>query len=261
MGFIPQINTKTLYAYLTPKGRQYILDGDKVDFQVEFFSLHDDDVNYYISSNISAGTTSTYYTLQSGFIPDITGDNDSCIKSIAKGTSVNTMCTLSGGTDIGPIGNDGTINGRNSVITIQSINAGTLPPRTNQTAQFNITISAPVGQTSPLTPLEITNSKFYISIINPSPTNLIGNFKISGVSTPVNTNFLYTPKSTNERVDINYDIIATPQTNQTINFEVIIIPFNQNNVVTNRNVTYTASYNVTTSGPPIGTNTTTTQNV
>ena len=52
MGFIPQTNTKTLYAYLTPKGRQYILDGNQEDFQVAFFSLHDDDVNYYISSNL-----------------------------------------------------------------------------------------------------------------------------------------------------------------------------------------------------------------
>ena len=43
MGFIPQVSTKTLYAYLTPKGREYILEGDKVDFQIAYFSLHDDE--------------------------------------------------------------------------------------------------------------------------------------------------------------------------------------------------------------------------
>jgi hypothetical protein len=96
MGFIPQINTKTLYAYLTPKGREYILDGDKQDFQIAYFTLHDDDVNYFVSSNISAGTT--YYTLPSGFVPDITGDADTCIKSIAEGTNVNLMSSLSGST-------------------------------------------------------------------------------------------------------------------------------------------------------------------
>jgi hypothetical protein len=39
MGFIPQVSTKTLYAYLTQKGREYILNGDKEDFQVAYFTF------------------------------------------------------------------------------------------------------------------------------------------------------------------------------------------------------------------------------
>jgi hypothetical protein len=66
MGFIPQVSTKTLYAYLTPLGRQFILDGDKEDFQVAFFSLHDDDVDYKVTTN-SDGTVNQ--PLTSGFIP------------------------------------------------------------------------------------------------------------------------------------------------------------------------------------------------
>ena len=52
MGFIPTSTTKTLNAYLTQKGRYYILYGDTKDFQVSYFSLHDNDVNYFTNSQI-----------------------------------------------------------------------------------------------------------------------------------------------------------------------------------------------------------------
>jgi hypothetical protein len=46
--------------------------------------LHDDDINYLISKETigvdSSGNT-LYNTLKSGFLPDITGDIDSCVKS------------------------------------------------------------------------------------------------------------------------------------------------------------------------------------
>ena len=264
MGFIPQINTKTLYAYLTPKGRQYILDGDKVDFQIAYFSLHDDDVNYFVSSNISAGTT--YYTLQSGFIPDITGDADTCIKSIAKGTGVNMLSTLSGSTiidpetgfpTVGPIGSDGSIGARNTIIagpTNTTINDGTLTTRPSYSTSFVVNISPPIGDTAPLSTAEIESSKFYVRIVNPSPSNLIGNFKISGVPTSVNTDFLYSPTASSQRVAIEYQVLQNPSTSQTIRFDIIITPFNTSNSITNNNIVYTATYSVTTTtGPTRGT--------
>lgn len=270
MGFIPQTNTKTLYAYLTPKGRQYILDGNQEDFQVAFFSLHDDDVNYYISSNLSAGTTSTYYTLQSGFIPDITGDNDTCIKSIAIGTSVNMLSTLSGSTvidpvtgfpTVGPISSSGIIGGRSVRIngpTVTTINAGQLP-RTNNTysVPFNVSLLAPSNDSIPLQPNEISNTQYYIKIIDSFPSSLIGNFTISGTPISIDTNFLYTPKSASETINISYSLLQIPSITQTLGFTILITPFNLNNTVTNGNIKYTAQYIVGNNGGDRGSDTTT----
>jgi hypothetical protein len=86
MGFIPSSTTQTLSAYLTQQGRKYILKGSKTDFQVAFFSLHDSDVNYNVAANI---VSLNYNNLPNGFVPDITGDIDECIKSIAAGVSPN----------------------------------------------------------------------------------------------------------------------------------------------------------------------------
>lgn len=257
MGFIPQVNTKTLYAYLTPKGRQYILDGDKQDFQVAFFSLHDDDVNYFISSNISAGTT--YYTLQSGFVPDITGDADSCIKSIAQGTGVNLKSSLSGSTiidpatgkpTVGPIGSNGTIGARNVVIngpTNTTINGGTLDiTRPSQTIAFNVSITPPIGDSVPLTTSEISSSKFNIKLSNASPNNLIGNFKINNTPISLNTDFLITPTTASQAVNVTYSILATPSTAQAISLNITITPASANNTVNRNSLAYTATYPVST---------------
>lgn len=84
MGFVPSSSTIQLYAYFTEYARERIFNGDVPDFQVTQFSLHDEDINYQISKK-TIGTDSSgnilYNTLQSGFLPDITGDIDSCIKS------------------------------------------------------------------------------------------------------------------------------------------------------------------------------------
>ena len=85
MGFIQQSNTKKIYAYLTQYARQQILDGNEADFTVKYFSLHDNDVNYNISANL---VNNSYNTLPSGFVPDITGDNDGCLLSIANGIQI-----------------------------------------------------------------------------------------------------------------------------------------------------------------------------
>jgi len=86
MGFIPSSSTQTLSAYLTYQGRQYILSGTKEQFQVKYFSLHDSDINYNIAKNI---ISTNYNNLPNGFVPDITGDIDECIKSIAAGVKPN----------------------------------------------------------------------------------------------------------------------------------------------------------------------------
>lgn len=84
MGFIVSSSTVQLYAYFTEYARERIFNGDVIDFQIKNFSLHDEDINYQISKQIigvdSSGNT-LYNTPKSGFIPDITGDNDVCIKS------------------------------------------------------------------------------------------------------------------------------------------------------------------------------------
>ena len=86
MGFIPSSSTQTLSAYLTQQGRTYILKGNKQDFQVKYFSLHDSDINYIIANNI---VLANYNNLPNGFVPDITGDISECIKSIANGITPN----------------------------------------------------------------------------------------------------------------------------------------------------------------------------
>jgi hypothetical protein len=91
MGFLPSSSTIQLYAYFTQYGRERILNGIESEFTITQFSLHDDDINYKIAAkeigtNITGGTI--YNLVSSGFIPDITGDNDTCIKSLAKGVAI-----------------------------------------------------------------------------------------------------------------------------------------------------------------------------
>lgn len=97
MGYIPSSTTKTLYAYLTQIGRKKLLFSSATESQVKYFSLHDDDINYRISSY---NNNSIYNTLKKGFIPDVTGDDDDCIKSVAQAYKVpdNTNYLVWGGT-------------------------------------------------------------------------------------------------------------------------------------------------------------------
>lgn len=204
MSFIPQSATKTLNAYLTQLGRKFILDGNKEDFQIEYFSLHDDDTNYLIASNIISANT--YNTLKSGFVPDITGDIDSCIKSIANATNVNVNTTLSGSSiidtvtnlpTVGRIGTDRNINTR--ILDIGFTNTNDINfTNFNATQILPVSLSLPSGETVSPTNLEITNSFFKITQVSTSPyfTNvLIGGvpnsntFKLSGTSINVPITF------------------------------------------------------------------------
>lgn len=87
MGYVLTSPTQTLYAYLTQKGRNNLLFEDSYNFKIAYFSLHDDDVNYKITSNL---VNSEYNKLPEGFVPDVTGDGDVCIRSVAEANTVNT---------------------------------------------------------------------------------------------------------------------------------------------------------------------------
>jgi PKD repeat protein len=106
MGYIPSSSTQTLYAYLTQKGRYNLLFGNAVASRVTHFSLHDNDIKYDVSSNI---INFNYNKLPKGFVPDITGDNDNCIRSVAQAYIVDENSYLiwggtktTGTTDPGP---------------------------------------------------------------------------------------------------------------------------------------------------------------
>jgi hypothetical protein len=252
MGFIPQINTKTLYAYLTPKGREYILDGNKEDFQIAYFTLHDDDVNYFVSANISAGTTSKYLTLPSGFVPDITGDADTCIKSIAQGTNIDTMSSLSGSSitesnrlTVGRIGTDGNINTRVCTIgaSVSRINGGSLNPNptTPYTAQFNVVIASPSGDNVVINNAEITNTQFYIEIKD-SNNGGATNFTINGT---VSNKVLIKPTAAITPINITFkkgNLASVDGGSISVNFTIAITPFRSFvDLGTNSSVTYTAT--------------------
>ncbi len=92
MGFISSSSTVYAKAYLTELGRQYLFDslhkpryitlsnGQTVDrLKIERFSLGDPDVNYNLP-----------LLLESGDIPDVTGDNEECVTG-AKGRRLTNL--------------------------------------------------------------------------------------------------------------------------------------------------------------------------
>lgn len=84
MGFIPSSSTIQLYAYFTEYARDALIKGNKNVYEITQFSLHDEDINYQISKEIIGLTQNQkliYNTPKSGFIPDLTGDGDTCVKS------------------------------------------------------------------------------------------------------------------------------------------------------------------------------------
>jgi hypothetical protein len=91
MGFVTSSSTIQLYAYMTQYARERILNGNEEEYKITHFSLHDDDINYKVAKN-EIGTDATggtiYNLVSSGFIPDITGDIDNCVKSLSKGVTI-----------------------------------------------------------------------------------------------------------------------------------------------------------------------------
>ncbi len=84
MGFVNQ--NYTLVTALTQKGREYFLTKNKNKFNIKFFALSDSDANYLVASS----TTSPFVhnTLKIGYVPNLSGYNDStidCLRFIANG--------------------------------------------------------------------------------------------------------------------------------------------------------------------------------
>lgn len=117
MGFIQNTATTTsLQAYLTQTGRKYLVDGNKTDIQIEYFSLSDPDVNYLQASQPSA---SDFNTLPSGFIPDMAGGmGDACLSGIAGGIVQN--YTIKGGSMVAQLGTSGNLGDPISLVGFSS---------------------------------------------------------------------------------------------------------------------------------------------
>ena len=77
MSFISSATTITLTAYLSNKGRNFLVSGTKQDIEITKFVLGDSDTDYNLSSQ------STPNLLLSGEVPGVTGDNTDCVKSIS----------------------------------------------------------------------------------------------------------------------------------------------------------------------------------
>lgn len=226
MGFVPSSSTVQLYAYFTQYARDRVINGTKEDVQALYFSLHDDDVNYFITSN-SDGTINK--PLTSGFVPDVTGDNDTCVKSISKSRSlVGNMLTgtsqviVSSPTSTVVYGcTDPTATNYNSSAT-QDDGSCTYasPPSTSRTlligfpnanngagdsfgvstqsnvknfsASFSVDLLPPFGDTSNPTPTEIGNASFKIELLQPTNASSIldSSIKVNGLtlSSPISFN-------------------------------------------------------------------------
>lgn len=84
MGFVNK--NFTLVTSLTQKGREYFLSKNKNKFNIKFFALSDSDTNYIVAS--SNTSPFVYNTLKLGYIPNLSGYNDStidCLRYIANG--------------------------------------------------------------------------------------------------------------------------------------------------------------------------------
>lgn len=78
MGYIASASTIYARAYLTSRGREYLFNNDNIRFdavgddlfEIRTFTLGDPDVNY-----------ETTTVLPEGYVPDVSGKYDSCLKT------------------------------------------------------------------------------------------------------------------------------------------------------------------------------------
>lgn len=147
MGFIQQTGVTTLTAYLTQRGRQYLVDGNKVDLQVRYFTLNDPDVNYLVASE---PTNVGFNIVANGFIPDLSGSGDGLLSTVAGG--VGQSRTLQGGNAIGLIGTDGELNTPiNSAFFPNTTQAVLLNKRTTGFQQLSFDVPVSIATDSGLT--------------------------------------------------------------------------------------------------------------
>jgi hypothetical protein len=177
MAFLPSSSTKTLYAYLTQKGREYVLSGDQLQFKITQFSLHDDDVNYNVTKTV---TNDEYNKLPKGFVPDITGDDDDCVTSIAAGVYVNLGCRLTGDTS-------GLLKQTRDIYIGFNSTSYNAPAPTNisqnnfsDSTNLRIALSPPENDPNSITNEELAGSNFFIVVTVKSQA--ITNVKINGTA-------------------------------------------------------------------------------
>lgn len=91
MGYIPSADTVYAVAYLTEIGRNYLFNknnnrfdsaGDDL-FEIKKFALSDGDTNYQ-----------TIELLESGEVPDVTGKNEGCLKTMANYVQSNLIAYI-----------------------------------------------------------------------------------------------------------------------------------------------------------------------
>jgi hypothetical protein len=211
MGYIPSSTTQTLYAYLTQKGRYNLLFENADAFQIKYFSLHDNDINYIIASET---INSQFNKLPKGFVPDITGDNDDCIRSVAQAHIVDANSIINPGVDgaefVRPVF-VGFTQSRNIPFAAN--------PATNSfTGSFNFELTPPTNNTT-ITDEELTNSSFSVYVI--SKKGPIKNILINGKANQ--SEVLTFDGSLLKTVNFSFDkdnSIATNQ-NQTIESNII----------------------------------------
>lgn len=79
MGFIEKRYTTELNAYLTPRGREMLLNGERENTLARYFSLGDSDRNYQLISDDR---------VREMLIPDVTGDKSDSLYSIAQNIDI-----------------------------------------------------------------------------------------------------------------------------------------------------------------------------
>jgi len=77
MSYISSSTTVTITTYLTNKGRRYLVEGTSKDIEITQYVLGDSDNDYNLTSQAVPNLLTT------GEIPDVTGDNTNCVKSVS----------------------------------------------------------------------------------------------------------------------------------------------------------------------------------
>ena len=88
MGYVPSASAITATAYLTERGREYLFNKNNIRFdssgddlfEIKTFTLSDADINYRTTT-----------LLVTGEVPDISGENENCLKTSVDVTQRNLL--------------------------------------------------------------------------------------------------------------------------------------------------------------------------
>jgi hypothetical protein len=142
MGYIPSPGGQiTLVAYLTAKGREYLVNGQPDDFLPRFFAVSDPDTNYLQAAET---TPQGPNILPAGYVPDLSGDYSGSIRSLAAGVVQRSF--LVGG--VSQLGTKGTLGTSISTIGFGPSRTGNARITTAGSAPLSVSIQVPVTITS-----------------------------------------------------------------------------------------------------------------